>query len=96
MVMSTGPMLPVPPFVEPKVAVLWSVPQLPPVVGEVTCNVMVAPAAKVKVPVVAGLVPQLKVWVGGDPLTAHAMPEGIEVPVGAAPQIPVGVLADDE
>src|SRR5438552_4459910 len=95
--MSTGPTLPLSPLVDPNVAVLWSVPQDPPVVALTTCSVMVAPAASVKVPVVAGSVPQLKVSVGGEPPTAHAMPLGIEVPVPESDQlmpVPAGRLSD--
>src|SRR5438270_13934525 len=41
---------------------------------------MCAPEARVKVPEVAGEVPQDRVCVGAEPFTAQAMPAGIELP----------------
>src|SRR5439155_1417854 len=90
--------LPPVPLLNVTEAVLGTVePHSAAVVGEVTCSVIVAPATKVKVPVVAGSVPQLKVWVGGDPFTAQAMPEGMDVPVPESDQlIPVPAGKESE
>src|SRR5437660_744804 len=88
---------PVPLFNVTEAVLVTVEPHSAAVVGEVTCSVMVAPAANVKVPVVAGSVPQLKVSVGGDPFTAQAMPEGIEVPVPESDQlIPVPAGKESE
>jgi len=49
-------------------------------VVEVTCKVIVAPVSNVKAPEVAGDAPQLRVWFGAVPVTAHAIPEGMVLP----------------
>src|SRR5215469_14797042 len=66
-------------LLESAVAVLVYSAQLSLVVELITCTVMVAPEAKVKVPVVAGSVPQLSVWGAVGLSMAHLIPVGTVV-----------------
>jgi len=49
-------------------------------VEETTWITTVVFDANVKVPEVAGDAPQLRVWFGAEPVTAHAIPEGMVLP----------------
>ena len=91
-VMVTDALLPLPPFCDVKLAVLVSVcvPHVAAVVGLVTWSLSVAPAARLNVPVVFGLVPQLSDWFGAVPETAHEMPLGIELPAASSDQLTPG------
>src|SRR5579864_2350321 len=70
--------VPLPSLLVLNVAVLLYVPQLAEVVELTTCSTSVEPAFSVKVPVVAGLVPQLRTC-GVALVIAHEMPVGMEV-----------------
>jgi hypothetical protein len=79
--------VPVPPFEEPKLAVLLSGDDahVADVVGLVTWRMSEVPALSVNVPLVLGDVPQLNVC-GFVALTAHEMPVGIVLPAASSVQ----------
>jgi hypothetical protein len=79
-VIDTVVVVPVPPLVDVKLAVLVIVaPHATVDVGLVTWSLIVEPAGNVNVPVVLGDVPQLSTC-GFVPLMPHEMPLGIELP----------------